>query len=199
MTELCELALRWGSDKAIFYTPYYHEILNSRRQEVKRVLEFGIGYPETMMSTLARIGVKDYTTGASLFMWREYFSNAEIFALDNNRDIFINESRIHSFYCDQAIESTFAEAIANVGSDFDLIVEDGSHIREHQLRTARLLMPLLKPDGIYIMEDVGPPFKELQNEISYLSELKQFSRDDLSLGEEKSKSSTAAVVRIYSA
>lgn len=197
MTELCQLALRWGSDKAIFYTPYYHRILNERRQEVKRVLEFGIGYPETMMSTLARIGVTEYTTGASLFMWQEYFPNAEIFALDNNREIFVNEGRIRSFYCDQADEASFQEAIVNVGKDFDLIVEDGSHILEHQLRTARLLMPLLKPGGIYIMEDVGPPFKELQDQISYPSELKQFSRDDLNLGKEKNKDSTAAVVRIY--
>lgn len=153
VTELCEIARKWTTDKALYYTPVYHELLKDRRWTTRKVLEFGIGYPDLMLKPAARIGARYYIAGASLFMWEEYFPKAEIFALDNRHLIFINSGRIHSFYCDQGNESSYGPAIADVGDDFDLIVEDGSHEQEHQLLSLRMLFPLLKKGGIYIMED----------------------------------------------
>ena len=158
MTELCEIGLRYKTDKvpAVYhsYTPYYHELLKDRRETVRRVLEVGIGYAETM-----RWGnTQGYVTGASLYMWREYFTNAEIYALDNRRDILINDDsgwRIQSFYCDQSSEESLRAVVArDLPDSFDLIVDDGSHIPEHQALTARMLAPLLAPNGIYVIEDV---------------------------------------------
>jgi hypothetical protein len=164
VTELCKLALKYGSDKtpAIFhnYTPYYHQLLNSRRDKVKRVLEIGIGYPETMGHTDAK-----YTTGASLYMWRDYFPNAEIFALDNRRDILLSDDRIKSFYCDQSSEESLRDIarhllVEHLGTErFDLIIDDGSHKPEDQALSARMLAPLLADDGYYIIEDVLEPAK----------------------------------------
>lgn len=190
MTELCELALKYATDKAIFYTPFYHELLKNRR-DIKRVLEFGIGYPATMLNTIGRIGLTQYTTGASLFMWQEYLPQAEIYALDNKPEILINEGRIHSFYCDQRSEESFQAAIQEIGSGFDLIIEDGSHEPEDQLRSVRMLLPLLSPGGIYIMEDVSEPYDELLARLPSGAELKKFHRRDLPDG-----SNTAAIVVI---
>ncbi len=189
-TELCKLATKWTTDKVLFYTSFYHELLKDKRS-LKKVLEFGIGYPETMLDSLSRLKQTRYITGASLFMWQEYFPEAHIYALDNRPEIFINEGRIKSFYCDQSDKESFEEAIKNIGGDFDLIIEDGSHVRDHQILSMQMLVPLLKDDGIYIMEDIGKPYEELVAQIPYPCELKKFSRIDLPDGQ-----NTAAVVVI---
>lgn len=40
---------------------------------------------------------------------------------------------------------------------FDIILEDGSHQLAHQLKSIELYLPLLKPDGMMIIEDIQSP------------------------------------------
>jgi len=86
-------------------------------------------------------------------MWEEYFPEAEVYAMDIKPDILINEGRIKSFWFDQSDARTYP--LEQLGSNFDFIVEDGSHNREHQLVALKTLVPLLAPGGIYIAEDCG--------------------------------------------
>lgn len=152
MTRLCELAEKYGSDKcpAVFhgYTPFYDELLRGR--DVKRVLEIGIGSQATMPF------VTDYKPGASLRMWRDYFPKAHIYGLDNDRTVLINElGGIHSLCCDQSSEKSLLLTAELLGGEFDLILDDGSHIVEHQALTANTFIPkLLAPNGVYIIEDI---------------------------------------------
>lgn len=180
-TELCELALKWTSDKVLFYTEFYHSLLKSKRN-AKKILELGIGYPcDYMLDSMRRMGLKEtaYKTGASIYMWEEYFPEAQIYALDNNHEILINEGRIKSFYCDQADESTYP--LKELGIGFDLIIDDGSHIKEHQLIAMKMLVPLLSSTGVYIMEDIGYLVHDereiLLTQIPYPAELKEFCND----------------------
>jgi len=151
-TALCELAIKHGTDKWPFhhYTPHYHELFKNRRHEVKKVLEIGIG-DDSMKNT-----IPDYVYGASLRMWREYFSNAEIFGLDNNPNVLVQDDRIHSFLCDQGDALQLQGSVSVLGGGFDLIVDDGCHVPEVQALTARMLFPLLTPRGVYVIEDVWP-------------------------------------------
>jgi hypothetical protein len=152
MSRLCEIALRYGTDKvfrertegmmgdsAHDYTPYYHELLKDR--DVKRVLEIGIGE-------------KKYDA-PSLRMWAEYFPQAEIYGCDIDRNVFISDNpRIHCFYCDQSDVVSLQQVVKQTGGNFDLILDDGSHRTEHQMLTFKILYPLLKTDGVYIIEDI---------------------------------------------
>jgi hypothetical protein len=179
MTELCELAIKHGTDKYPWhhYTEHYHKLFKHRRNDVKKVLEIGIG--DDAMKNV----IPDYKPGASLRMWLEYFPNAEVFALDNNPNLLINEGRIHSFFCDQGDPLQLQGVRPNIGGDFDLIVDDGCHVPEVQLLTAKILVPLLAPQGIYVIEDVWPypstvgwskePFGLHSADIPYPSELIQ--------------------------
>ena len=151
-TELCKLALKYGSDKAPdllhSYTPVYYELFKNKRN-IKKVLEIGIGYPELMRS------ISDhYVTGASLFMWRDFFPEAIIYGADIKRDILIIEDRIKSFYVDQSSEESLKILSERVGNDFDLIIDDGSHTVDHQILTVKILSQCLSYSGIYIIEDV---------------------------------------------
>lgn len=153
MTTLCELATKYGTDKCNWhhYTPHYHEMFKERRYQVRKVLEIGIGD-----SSMKNPSGEPYQPGASLRMWESYFPCAQIFALDNNASVLFSAGRIRSFLCDQGNEQWLRDIPGVIGGDFDLIVDDGSHVPEHQVNTAKILVPLLAPNGIYVIEDVWP-------------------------------------------
>lgn len=142
MTPLCELALKYGTDKVREgdgahhdYTEFYHPFFKDRT--VNRLLEIGI------------------SRGGSLRMWKEYFPNAEIYGLDINRDLFFEEERIHCLYCNQGSTQSLQSVKELTGGSFDVIIDDGSHLPLHQVLTFQILYPLLNPSGIYIIEDVS--------------------------------------------
>ncbi len=141
--ELDDLALKYGTDKCPqikhTYTPYYYELLKDKRESVKKVLEIGAG------------------EGASLRMWRDFFPNAMIYSADNQADRIFKEDRIEVISCDQDSKQNLVNLIARTGSDIDLVVDDGSHVPEHQVFTCLTLMPLLKKDVTYVIEDVADP------------------------------------------
>lgn len=178
MTELCVLGAKYKTDKipALYhsYTPYYHELFKGCRYQVEKVLEIGIGDPDIMR----HIGREGYVTGASLFMWRDYFPNAEIYGLDNKREILIFSDRIRSFYCDQGDRESLLDAIAEMNTNFDIIIDDGSHVPEHQALSLEMLYPLLNLGGIYVIEDVLHPEKIMAGRAGYC-EIKSFSVDSL--------------------
>jgi hypothetical protein len=157
MTPLCELARKHGTDKGgehlqrgdtcHNYTPAYHQLFKDRREQVKSVLEIGIG------------------GGHSLRMWKDYFPNALICGLDSNKDCLFVEDRIQCYAADQYNELDLLTTVYAVGlpirendyrPKFDLIVDDGSHEPAHQIFTAQVLLPYLARDGIYVIEDIEP-------------------------------------------
>lgn len=51
-----------------------------------------------------------------------------------------------------------ATIFANISKKrYDIILEDGSHQLEHQLKSIEMYLPLLKEDGIMIIEDIQDP------------------------------------------
>jgi hypothetical protein len=155
-TELCQLAYRYGTDKcpqiAHTYTPFYFELLKDKRQSTKKVLEIGLGHNECMQHVVKLKG--SYFIGASLYMWRDFFPNAQIYGADNQPEILFEGERIKTYPCDQSKKEDLIKLIKKTGSDIDLFIDDGSHRLEDQIFTCLTLMPLLKKDVIYIIEDV---------------------------------------------
>jgi len=152
MTELCDLGFKYRTDKCPQvqhnYTPIYYEMFKDRRETVKKVVEMGIGYPESMFK------VKNYTTGASLLMWRDFFPNAQIYGADIHRAALFTADRIKTFLCDETREKHIKDLIKQTGGDIDLFVDDGNHYREVQVFLCLTVMPLLKKDVIYSIEDI---------------------------------------------
>lgn len=133
---LSELFHKYGSDKDTdhCYAPVYERLLNLKRPFVKNVLEIGV------------------FKGGSLRAWRDWFPNAAIWGVDNDRAALFSEDRIRCILGDQR------EDLASVVGDsvrYDLIIDDGSHIGEDQLRSLENLFHLLNVGGDYFIEDVG--------------------------------------------
>ncbi len=66
----------------------------------------------------------------------------------------INEGRIKSWVCDQSNPRALFDLMGKVPEMLDVIIDDGSHVTEHQILTAKTLFPYLKRGGVYIIEDV---------------------------------------------
>ena len=150
------LAYFYGSDKCPqifhFYTDYYYHLFKDKRESVRKVLEMGVGNVETMGSHCPH-----YVDGASLYMWRDFFPKAQIYGADVLPELVFKDGRIETFQCNQCLKDDLVNLISKTGSDIDLFVDDASHVPRHQVFTCKTLMPMLKKDVIYVIEDARDP------------------------------------------
>ena len=90
--------------------------------------------------------------GDSLRIWREFFPNANICALDIiKKDFSING--VEFFFGDQS-NHNFLKTITDKYKFFDIIIDDGSHISEQVISRFSYLYSYLNNDGLYIVEDL---------------------------------------------
>ncbi len=162
ITELCKIAYKYGTDKCPqikhSYTPFYYKLLKDRRESIKKVLELGVGYYRGMgqNETTYDPGLKrQYHRGASLYMWRDFFPNAQIYGADIRPETLFSDERIKTYLCDERKKEDLMRLIENTGSDIDVVIDDASHHVDDQIFLATTILPLLKKDVVYIIEDVG--------------------------------------------
>lgn len=161
MTELCRLGELYHVDKCPMvnhsYTPFYHRILSELRNSTKVVLEIGIGNIP-LMKSLTNI---NYKPGASLRMWRDYFPSAQIIGCDILKDVLFTEDRIATFLLDQGDSDSLRnlnDTIKLHYGEVDIIIDDGSHQEKHMTLSFLELWKIVKPNGLYIIEDIQTPF-----------------------------------------
>ncbi len=112
--------------------------------------------------TFLEIGV---CRGDSLRMWREFFPVAKVIGIDINEptlDITGCEFHICDQFDKEALESTFKDV------EFDIVIDDGSHLLEHMIFTHKVLFDKVKKGGLYIIEDVGGVTRETDKDIQIL-------------------------------
>jgi len=106
------------------------------REKVKKILEIGVD------------------RGESLTIWKEYFPNAEIHGLDINKECLkYNDDRIKITIGDQS-DLKFLDKFGKENKFFDIIIDDGSHIHDHIIKSFTSLYPYLNNSGYYVVEDV---------------------------------------------
>lgn len=149
-TYLCKIAEHYIVDKCPkynhTYTPEYHQIL--KEKEYSLVLEIGVGFPELMK----KFTNDKYESGASLKMWRDYFG-CNVIGLDI-KEFNLNEPNIQTIIADQSNPESLENAMKQIFPSLpDLIIDDGSHLLEHQIITFKTLWKYC--NDIYIIEDIN--------------------------------------------
>ncbi len=136
--KLSELGLHYGTDKAGHhqFTPFYNEHLEKHRDEFRNVMEIGI------------------LTNASLRMWEDYFPNATIVGVDNEVREEYQADRVKIFLADQSQPAQLERVIELTTKEYDMILDDGSHLVPHQYISWATLFQYVKPGGYYIIEDL---------------------------------------------
>ncbi|MCE1226836.1 MAG: class I SAM-dependent methyltransferase [Geobacteraceae bacterium] len=106
---------------------------------------------------LLEIGVK---TGSSLNMWSDYLNyrgiKHKIVGIDIDPLALSAQNPVKNILVelgDQA-DVAFLSAIAEKYGPFDLVIDDGNHVCEHQHKSFVCLIKHIKNGGIYIIEDV---------------------------------------------
>lgn len=152
MNKLTKIANNIGTDKGTNYgeshsfTEFYYDYFKQLKESGEKIniLEIGI------------------YTGASLMMYNEFFEgNCNIYGIDIDLSLITHfqESNVpQNFYIyrldanDKDQIDWFLQDIGDV--KFDFILDDASHLFEHQYHTFLYLYKSLKPNGKYILEDL---------------------------------------------
>lgn len=133
------IAVETGTDKSDRYHGYtrlYEQHLAAWRYQPLALLEIGV------------------ESGASLRMWREYFPHAKIYGLDRDPSCQAQATEgIDVFIGDQSDPSCLAEVVGRTGP-LDVVIDDGSHMGEHQIASFECLFPHMRAGGLYVVEDL---------------------------------------------
>lgn len=144
MKLLTRIANLCGTDKGTIvsechgYTEFYEDLFSKYVDKEINILEIGI------------------FKGNSLKMYNTYFGDkCHIYGIDIENKEEYNTENIHTFICNQGNREdleNFKNSICDI--KFDIIIDDGSHLSIDQTISFFMLHDLLKPDGVYIIEDL---------------------------------------------
>jgi len=156
---LHQIGSKYGTDKSdiihsyngISYLDIYDKHFNDIRDYVEVVVEIGV------------------LNGKSLLMWKEYFPNAIIYGIDIDPSCKqYEDERIKIFIGDQNDEAFLNKVKQDIG-EYDILIDDGSHINKHQILTFNILYENLSKGGYYVIEDLRMSYGEVVNGIDLRS------------------------------
>lgn len=132
-SDLYKIGLAANTDKIYHhgYHRFYHKYI---KRDVTKLLEIGLD------------------RGESMNMWLNYCPNARIYGMDIDKEF--QAERAIVIQGNQSKKEDLQNLIRQVGDNIDVILDDGSHVPEHQLLTFKTLFPFVRDGGVYIIEDI---------------------------------------------
>jgi len=158
MKTLDEIAIFHETDRASVFTRtygkphnyavHYDKLFTPLRDQPVKLLEIGSA------------------SGEGMKMWMSYFQDedARFFGVDNvsntcdwnTKGVLSLIQRRYFFNCaDQSDETFWKCFIANHGGEFDIILDDGSHVNSDIITAFNCMWPHVNPGGFYSIEDLG--------------------------------------------
>lgn len=168
ITELCLLGVKYPTDKSPYntdgnlhkhaYTSIYNLLFSNMKYNNLRIGELGILENHSMLS------------------WREFFPNAKLYGFEwfNNRlDKAIKDNILNCEYIKMDITNPYSieQGLSIVGSNFDILIDDSTHVFEDQIKFINIAYKHLKPGGFLIVEDIfiNANEEEYSNQLNHLS------------------------------
>lgn len=165
-TPLCNIFTAEGSDKARpgkhSYAVVYRALLSRFvTRPGLRIFELGIGTNDpTLPSSMGVNGVP----GASLRTWKRWFPHAQVLGADIDAKILFQENRIATFHVDQTNATSINSMWTLIKDPVDVIIDDGLHAFYANDIFLCASKHMLKPGGLYIVEDISEPdAKQFEN------------------------------------
>ena len=132
--KLIDLFKKYPSKGKLYFLKIYDDYFKNFKNKKINILEIGVH------------------EGKSLMIWKDYFPKANIIGIDLKSYNF-NINRIFTFQGDQT-DINFLLGLSRKFKKFDIIIDDGSHVCSHIIKTFGALFDFLKEDGLYICEDL---------------------------------------------
>ena len=122
------------------YAKIYETVFTNFKEKKINILELGSFYGNA---------------AAALYF---YFDKANIFSADINPDMFKYKSnRITNFYVDSSSRNSLKNDLISKKNNFDIIIEDASHMLKDQIISLFMLFPLVNSGGYFIVEELDFP------------------------------------------
>lgn len=148
-SDMCQLGANFGTDKSPYstthhrhaYTAVYDLLFASRRFD---------------QLVLGELGILD---NMSMHVWRSFFPLATLHGFEYF-DEKITAARSHRLpratyrHVDVGSTQSIFHALNEVGTLFDILIDDSTHLFEHQINFVKVAVDFLKPGGIVVVEDV---------------------------------------------
>jgi hypothetical protein len=118
------------------YLSIYHRHLEKYRSQPFRLLEIGV------------------YKGGSLLMWRRYFGEAAtIYGIDIDESCAAHDGKGGHVRIGSQADPSFLLSVVRQMGGIDVVIDDGSHVAQHQRASFNTLFPMLSENGTYICED----------------------------------------------
>lgn len=137
---LTDIARSTKSDKESkhkYFSLFYENELSKYENEDVSILEIGIYY------------------GDSLNIWEKFFKRSKIVAVDiedkissENKKLLKNKNI--KVYFNDAYDEEFVKTLG----EFDILIDDGPHTKESQIKFLELYCSKIKKGGVLIIEDI---------------------------------------------
>jgi predicted O-methyltransferase YrrM len=133
-----------GTDKNTVhsYSDLYDLLLNPKKDIYRNIIEIGVA------------------SGGSCAAFADFFSNATIYGIDINF-FFLKHGNQHPNIKYIQMNAANPEILDKLVKPFDLVLDDGSHQPYEQIDAARLFVPFLSKDGMYICEDINQSHQDM--------------------------------------
>lgn len=201
IAQLCD---KYGSDKGsvapdgVHVYPWFphsyasiYELFFYDRFKVKAVFECGLG---TNNTTLNSNMTKNGRPGASLYVWRDYFPQAQIYGADIDKDILFSDERIATAYMDQTDPKSVTDYFAALDvSQFDIMIDDGLHEFKAGVCLFENSFSKLSLSGLYIIEDIRP--QDLPEYQTYFTAKSDVQVQYLLMGHPKRRDNNLIIIR----
>jgi len=96
--------------------------------------------------------------GDGMLQFKELLPNCNICGLDIREDT--PNSPVGNIWIGSQTDTELLDELNKEEGPFDIVIDDGSHVNEHQILTFEYLFPKLKPGGVYIVEDIHTSYWE---------------------------------------
>ena len=159
-SKLCEIGKKYDTDKSSQrnnitnkrhchpYTLFYENLFKNNKNDNLNIAELGI------------------LDGASLLMWKEYFTNSHIYGFEYNDKLInnfkenFNNNRITLTNIDVSNKDSIINSFSKLNILYDIIIDDTTHQFEDQIRVIENTYQYLKPGGVLIIEDIFKSYNE---------------------------------------
>lgn len=115
------------------------------------ILEIGLGTNNP--SLISNMGIHG-RPGASLFAFKEYLPNSNIYGADIDKDILFESERIKTCFVDQLDIDSFENLKTFGNIKYDLIIDDGLHAIASNFNTLLFALNNINENGWIVIEDI---------------------------------------------
>jgi hypothetical protein len=128
--------------------------------------------------TVLEIGVKG---GGSLAMWKEYFgAGSHIVGIDIDPACKEHQSEDIEIHIGSQDDPNLIDHVVVENGVIDVVIDDGSHMMEHMLRTFNLLYDRISPNGVYFWSRIPTPVTGLTIRVGCVSLARSWNSQKIS-------------------